>query len=95
MSQQQCIEISAKLYKCREQQIFLGGEEKFVELFDKWKPVVLAAMEKHECSEIPALIELLKLASEKQDGGMMMHLLNAVVCEMIEPTVTLNIKESA
>ncbi|AIY65209.1 hypothetical protein [Pseudoalteromonas piratica] len=88
MSQQQAVEITAKLYQCREQQIFLGGEDGFIQMFDKWKPVVEAAMNKHQCSELPALIELLKLAESKPDGGMMMHVLNAVVCEMLEPTVT-------
>lgn len=88
MSQQQCVEITAKLYQCRDQQIFLSGEKGFIQTFNKWEPVVSAAMQKHECSELPALIELLKLAEPKDDGGMMMHILNAVVCEMLEPTIT-------
>lgn len=86
--QQQAVGIAHKLYQCREQQIFLGGEAKFVDTFNKWKPVVKAAMEKHECSELEALIKLLELVREKPYSGMMMHVLNAVVCEMREPTVT-------
>lgn len=85
----QAIEISHTLYQCRDQQIFLSGEAGFLKTFDKWSPVVKAAMDKLQCSEIQALIKLLELASAKDDG-MMMHVLNAVVCEMCEPTVTKN-----
>lgn len=88
MSRQKAIEITQKLYQCREQQIFLSGEEGFKNTFIKWSPVVLVAMEKFQCSEIEALIKLLDLAQGKADEGMLMHVLNAVVCEMCEPSVT-------
>lgn len=89
MSQQQ-IEITAKLYKCREQQVFLSGKDGFVKTFNKWKPIVDAAMNKHNCSELEALIELLRLSESKPDSGMLMHILNAVVCEMLEPSLPVN-----
>ena len=90
MSRQQCVEITAKLYKCREQQVFLSGKGGFAETVEKWRPVVVAAMEKFQCNEIEALIDLLAIAEQKPNGGMMMHILNAVVVEMIEPSLTLD-----
>lgn len=89
MSDQRAVEITQKLYQCRKQQIYLIGEEKFKEAYVNWSVVIQAAMNKHQCDPIPALIELLDKAKGKENEGMIMHLLIAITCEMLEPTITI------
>lgn len=96
MATQQHVEITSTLYKCREQQLFISGESGFVRSFNKWKPVIVAAMEKHKCSVLSALIKLgeLEQVKDNPDSGMLMHVLNAVAVEMLEPTVTASLAGS-
>lgn len=89
MANQQQVEIAAKLYQCRDQQVYIRGEEKFVSEVAKYKPVFDEVMLKHECTEIEALIKLLERAKGHQEEGLLMHLLNAVACELAEPKYTL------
>jgi|GEM_PF-6337693 len=88
MSAQKAIEISAKLYKCRDQSIWLRGEEGFIKEVEKWKPSFDAVMTTHSCSVTVALIKLLEAAKGKPDEGLLMHVLCAVGCELSEPTLT-------
>lgn len=85
----QQVEIAAKLYQCRDQQVYIRGEEKFVSEVAKYKPIFDEVMLKHECSGIEALIILLERAKGHQEEGLLMHLLNAVACELVEPKYTL------
>jgi hypothetical protein len=89
MANQQQVEIAAKLYKCRDQQVYIRGEGKFVSEVAKYKPLFDEVMLKHECSVIEALIKLLERAKGHQEEGILMHLLNAVACELAEPKYTL------
>ena len=89
MSAQQVVEISAKMYQCRDQAVFLNGEDGFIEAVRKWTPVFVEVMEKKSCSEIQALIELLERAKGKPNEGLLMHILTAVGCELAEPKFTL------
>lgn len=93
---QQAIEISAKLYKCREQQIFLSGVAGFRATVKKWRPLFDSAMKDNNCGPIKALTVLLDRLekSAHRDDGMAAHLLCAVACELTEPTVTVE-KEGA
>jgi hypothetical protein len=88
MSNQQAVEITAKLYKCREQQIFISGEEGFIKTFREWKPAIEAAMVRDNCDAVKALITVLSLVEDTPNNGMLMHVLIAVACEIAEPTVT-------
>lgn len=89
---QQAVEIAAKLYQCRKQQIFLGGEDKFRELVAEWKPLFDGIMQHESIGPIPALHEMLKRPDiqerEIESKGLLTHLLCAVACELAEPTVT-------
>jgi recombination associated protein RdgC len=89
MANQQQVEIAAKLYKCRDQQVYIRGEGKFVSEVAEYKPVFDEVMLKHSCSVIEALIKLLERAKGHQEEGLLMHLLNAVACELAEPKYTL------
>nr|WP_067285791.1 hypothetical protein [Marinobacterium profundum] len=92
---QQAVEISAKLYQCRDQQIFLGGADKFKATVQKWRPLFDSAMKEHNCGPIKALTVLLdRLEKSAHNDGMAMHLLCAVACELAEPGVTVG-KEGA
>ena len=88
MVTKQHIEITNKMYQCREQQIFLSGKEKFIKTYEKWSPAISKVMEAHNCSILEALIKLLDVAKDKPEAGMLMHVLTAVGCEMLEPSIT-------
>lgn len=85
---QKQIEIAAKLYKCRDQAVFIRGEEGFRNEVAKWKPLFDEIMNEESCSELEALIILLRRAKGERNEGVMMHLLSAVGCELAEPKYT-------
>jgi recombination associated protein RdgC len=89
MANQQQVEIAAKLYECREQQVSIRGEEKFKAAVAQYKPLFTETMEANECSELQALIKLLERARGHKEEGLLMHVLNAVACELVEPKYTL------
>ncbi|MEZ8775269.1 hypothetical protein AB4559_18380 [Vibrio sp. 10N.222.51.C8] len=84
------VSTAQRLYQCREQQIFLSGEQGFIEKYEKWSPVIRLTMAKFNCNELHALVRILEITEKRHDSGMFTHLLSAVACEMCEPTITVN-----
>ena len=95
MANQQQVEIAAKLYQCREQQVSIRGEEKFQSEVAKYKSLFDETMAAYECSEIKALLILLERAKGHREEGLLMHLLNAVACELTDPKYTLSTQDKA
>lgn len=73
---------------CRNQQLRLLGEEKFLAQFDYWVPIVKEAQEFHQCALLEVLLPLGELCNEQDQSGFMFSMLNAVIAEMAEPTVS-------
>lgn len=80
--------IAQRLYQCRDQAVFLRGEDGFIKEVSKWKPLFDEIISSNGCSEIEALTELLQCAKGKPDEGLLMHVLTAVGCELAEPKYT-------
>jgi len=89
VSLQKAIEMSAKLYQCRDQAIWLQGPEKFQNMVEKWKPTFEAVMKGDSCNELQALTVLLKRVKQQHldSDGLLAHLLTAVACELSEPSL--------
>lgn len=87
MKTEKAVAITAKLYECRDQQVFLGGKEKFIAVVHEYRPLFEAVMDEVKCSEISALTELLGRVKKRNisNPGMLMHTLCAVACELAEP----------
>lgn len=87
---QKRIRAAERLYEYREKAVFIRGVNGFCEDVEKWKPVFNAEMERSGSSEIEALVTLLNIAREKPDAGILMHILSAVCCELVEPEYTVD-----
>lgn len=80
------VKISETLRTCREQGIFLHGQEGWQKLVAQWQPIFEAVMKKHDCELMKAAIILIQGAQDHPDAGMLTHLLAGVACELAEPT---------
>lgn len=80
------VQITETLRTCREQGIFLHGEEGWKKTVAQRQPVFEAMMRKHDCSLMQATIMLIQKAQEGSEAGMLTHLLAGVACELSEPT---------
>lgn len=85
---EQLVSIAARMYQCREQAIYIQGEEQFRTSVAKWQPVFELVMQRDKCNVIQALSKLLQRAKDSDQEGLLMHILTAVACELAEPTVT-------
>ncbi|SIQ14490.1 recombination-associated protein RdgC [Marinobacterium stanieri] len=84
---EKAVMITSKLYQMRQQQIFLGGEERFKQSVEHYRPMFEQVMADQKCDPIKALITLLDNAKGHQNEGMLMHVLSAVACELAEPSL--------
>lgn len=67
------VSTAQRLYQCREQQIFLSGEQGFIEKYEKWSPVIRLTMAKFNCNELHALVRILEITEKRHDSGMFTH----------------------
>lgn len=88
---QETLRIVESLNQCRSQQLRLLGEEKFLVQFDYWVPIVKEAQQHHKCALLEVLVPLGELCNENDTSGFMFSMLNAVIAEMAEPSVSARI----
>lgn len=84
-------DIPSNLNLCRRQQIALLGPDKFLSEFDKWVPLVKETQAHHQCALLEVLLPLGEICHQQDESGVMFHMLNAVVAEMAEPTLSARI----
>jgi len=83
------IEVTAKLYKCRDTaKSFLG--EKYNEKLEPYTHIIKQVMKANEEEEIPALLRISKTEHYQENGFAQMMYMAAIV-ELIEPSET-NVK---
>jgi hypothetical protein len=81
-------DVIENLRLCRDQQIRLLGVEKFLINFDQYVPLIEETKKHHKCELLDTLHPLGELCAHQDDSGFLFSLLNAVIAEMAEPTVS-------
>lgn len=86
---EKAIKITHQMYKCRDQSVFLLGAKRFKNEVVSWAPTFDAIMIANGCDLLSALVELLQRAKGRADEGLLMHILTAVGCKLLEPKYTI------
>lgn len=80
------VQIAAKLYDARDTMRLFWGDH-YLAKVNEWKHYIEQAAVKWQCSEMDALMRLVKLLQEKDPAsGMTQALLLAAYVEMVEPS---------
>lgn len=78
------VSIAARLYECRRTALSLLGPEKLKAKVEDWRPIIEAAMKKHNVDVIKAGMEVAKVLNADGDNGMGTMIVMAVCVEMVE-----------
>ena len=80
------VSIAAKMYGARKSAISLYGKDGFKSKVAEYRPIIEAAMRKHKCDELHAMMEVSKVLIDGHHGGIPVMLTLATVVEMLEPS---------
>lgn len=79
------VSIAQKMYDARRAILQIDGPEKFKKEMAEWRKYIEAAMQKHNCDETKATLEICKTLMAAGHDGMPIVLALAACVEMIEP----------
>jgi len=84
---EQAIGIAQKLYDCRRTALFVLGPQRFKAKVEEFRPIIQAAMAKHDCDEVRATMEIVKLLNSGGHDGMPTLIAFAACVEILEPSL--------